>query len=151
LKLDLHKVLNGTFILVGAMVGVSSVADDDQYRWENDRGVPVFSDRPPVSDSNYEVISEPGLKTGILEDEDDITVEVEPGASDDFDASVSAAEGAEGKDTALCEQARMNIIALEAPRQVNVSNDRGETREMSPQEREVATQTAKAQIAVYCE
>jgi hypothetical protein len=51
----------------------------------------------------------------------------------------------------LCEQAKMNLISLEAKRTLNIRNDKGELKELTPAEREVALQVATAQKDVYCD
>ena len=44
----------------------------------------------------------------------------------------------------------MNLIALEGADLIHVKNAAGESTQMSPDERAVATETAKAQIKVFC-
>jgi len=152
LKHDFRKNLNAALLLVMAIGSVESVADSNHYRWINSRGEPVYSDRPPPKGVDYEVIStQSTLKRVVSGDEGAVPLEVNPSASNDFDPVDSAEEGRSKKNSALCERAKMNLVALEAPRKATVRNDQGEQRELSPQEREVAKQTAKAQIDAYCD
>ena len=151
MKHNSRKGLNAAFLLVVAITSLESTAGSNQYHWENSRGEPVYSDRPPPKGVNYEVINtQSTLKWVVSGDEGAAPLEVKPSASNDFDPVDSAEDGRSKKSPALCEQAKMNLIALKARPTLNVRNDKGEIRELSPQEREVTKQTAMAQIKAYC-
>jgi len=152
LKHGFRKNLGAALLLVMAVGSIESVADSNHYRWINSRGEPVFSDRPPPKGVDYEVISTRStLKRVVSADEGAVPLEVNPSASNEFDAVDSAEEGRSKKNTALCERAKMNLLALEGDNKVSVRNEQGEVSELSPEAREIARQTAKATIDIYCD
>ena len=135
--------LGAAFLLLAVAGSLESVADNSQYRWENSRGEPVYSDRPPPDGVSYEVIkSQPTLKWGV------------PGADGDVPQESDSSESEDGKsnnNVELCQRAKTNLRMLESPDKVSERDEKGELRELSPKERTVMQQTAKAEIDVYCD
>ena len=121
------------------------------YRWVDDNGNPVLSDRPPETAIPY---TEVGVNTAFRRYPKPAATETpEPGGQAPADsASASlAANATDGQSNraevveaqpALCEQARDNIFKLETFPRMRVQDDDGEVRFMSDQER--ATQLATA-------
>lgn len=140
-------------LLIVAMAGSGfSAAGSNHYRWLNERGEPVFSDRPPPKGVDYEVVSsQSSLKRNVSAEEGAVPPETQSRAGNEFDQIDTAAVELSKKNAELCKRAEMNLIALNSADKVNVRNDQGELRELSPQEMELARQTAKAQMSVYCE
>jgi hypothetical protein len=140
-------------LLVAAMTGSGMLAaETDHYRWLNERGQPVYSDRPPPKGVNYEVISSSSnLKRVVSADEGAVPLETKSSVGNQFDSVSNSKERPSTKNTELCTRATMNLIALESEGTINVRNDQGEVKALSPQEREIARQTAKAQKGIYCE
>ena len=132
--------------------GTHSLADNNHYRWMDDRGNPVYSDRAPTKGVDYEVIS-PGssLKRVVAAEEGAVPAEIQPRAGNDFNQIDSAAATRSKKNPELCQRARNNLEALTDSAQVKVRNDQGEVRLLNPEEMEIERQTAKAQISVYCQ
>ena len=121
------------------------------YRWVDDNGNPVLSDRPPKTGIPY---TEVGVDTGFRRYPKPVASDnAEPGGQTPAgSASVStlaSSTGAEANptqvvaaDPALCEQAKDNIFKLETFPRMRVRDDDGEVRFMSDEER--ATQLATA-------
>ncbi len=121
------------------------------YRWVDDNGNPVLSDRPPEAGIPY---TEVGVDTGFRRYPKPVATETaEPGGQAPVSsASTSlAANATVGQSTrvevveaqpALCEQAKDNIFKLETFPRMRVQDDDGEVRFMSDEER--ATQLATA-------
>ena len=121
------------------------------YRWVDDNGNPVLSDRPPETGTPY---IEVGVDTGFRRYAKPAATETtEPGGqAPTGSASVStlaSSTGAEANltqvvvaDPALCEQAKDNIFKLETFPRMRVRDDDGEVRFMSDEER--AAQLANA-------
>ena len=121
------------------------------YRWVDENGNPVLSDRPPETGKPY---TEVGVDTGLRRYPKPVADETaEPvgqaSASSTSAPPLASPNGAEANPTrvveahpALCEQAKDNIFKLETSPRMRVRDDDGEVRFMSDEER--ATQLATA-------
>ena len=139
-------------LLLLAASGAQSIADSNQYRWLDDRGNPVYSDRAPPKGVDYEIVSAgSSLKRVVAAEEGAVPAEIEPRVGNEFNQVDSAAAARSKKNPELCQRARKNLEALTDSAQVKIRNDQGEVRFLSPEEMEVERQTARAQISVYCE
>jgi hypothetical protein len=115
----------------------------------NDRGDPVYSDRPPPKGIDYEVVStDSGLKRQVSGSEGAVPRENHPRVGNEFKAVESEAKSK--KNEALCNRATENFEALSGSREIQVRDGNGEVRTLSPEEKEVSRQSAKAQVSVYC-
>lgn len=136
-------------ILVATMINFEAVAST-HYRWINDRGDPVYSDRPPPKGVDYEVISSGStFKRVVAGEEGAVPLDTTPTPSNQFD-KVSTEQKSK-KNPEMCQRARANLEALTSSDQVKIRNNQGEIRMLSPEEMEVERQTARAQISVYCQ
>jgi hypothetical protein len=126
---------------LGSTIANTTLAE--HYHWKNERGESVYSDRPPTAGQDYEVVSR--WSSSPPNDESDIVIE--DSANDSPEAKAAAKLD---KDT-NCKRAKMNLISLESADVVNVKDAQGVARQMSSEERQIATETAKAQIKVYCQ
>ena len=131
-----------TFVFISTIAVAACLiaqADTTHYRWTDKKGGTVYSDRPPPSGVDYEVVNNStGLKR-VLDGE------LEPQSVD-----VSSSESIK-KSEALCERARDNLKALQGEQTVAIRNLQGDVKELTPEERSIEIQTARAQISVYCE
>ena len=121
------------------------------YRWVDDNGNPVLSDRPPEAGIPY---TEVGVDTGFRRYPKPVATETaEPGgqapASSTSSSLAANATGGQSNrvevveaQPALCERAEDNIFKLETFPRMRVRDDDGEVRFMSDEER--ATQLATA-------
>ena len=133
-------------LLQGQPAGASST-----YRWVDDNGNPVLSDRPPKAGIPY---TEVGVDTGFRRYPKPVATETaEPGgqapASSTSASPLASPNGAEANPTtvveahpALCEQAKDNIFKLETFPRMRVRDADGAVRFMSDEER--ASQLATA-------
>jgi hypothetical protein len=134
------------------LVASSASAEAAHYRWMNDRGEPIFSDRPPPQGVDYEVISSSSnFKRAVSAEEGAVPLETQPRVGNEFEQTHAAAAERLKKNPELCQRARTNLEAMTSSAKVQVRNDQGEIRLLTPEEMEVQKQTAKAQISVYCE
>ena len=146
------KKLNAALLVLAAVVSADGVANENQYRWLNDRGEPIYSDRPPPEGVDYEVIStESTLKRVVPGEQGAVPLETKPSVSNNFKPVDSAEEGRSKKNPELCEKAKMNLVALDGGRPLKVRNDKGEVKELSPEEREIAKQDVQELIETYCD
>jgi hypothetical protein len=125
--------------MVVAGSSVESPADANYYRWVDERGAAVHSDRPPPEGVDYEIISTSSnlIRTVSLADD------VVPVNSEEASQST--------KNPELCKRATTNLETLTNSEKVKVRNDEGEVRFLTPEEIIVQRQTAKAQLSVYCD
>lgn len=118
------------------------------YRWVDDNGNPVLSDRPPEAGIPY---TEVGVEAGFKRYPKPVANET-AGQAPESNVSSSPLSSATGGQSnrvevveaqpALCEQAKDNIFKLETFPRMRVRDDDGEVRFMSDEER--ATQLATA-------
>ena len=117
------------------------------YRWVDDNGNPVLSDRPPETGIPY---TEVGIDTGFRRYPKPVATETTQAPTSSASSSLlaSSTDGqSNGMEVvepqpALCEQAKDNIFKLETFPRMRVRDDDGEVRFMSDEER--ATQLATA-------
>ena len=145
-------VITLTAALTMLALSASSHAGSNHYRWTNERGIAVYSDKPPPQGVDYEVVSSSSsFKRVVDADEGAVPPEVEPSVGNEFEQAGTDAGKAIRKNPVICERARSNLEALTGSSRIQVKNDKGEVRDLSPEEIAVEKQTAKAQISVYCE
>ncbi|MFT6957212.1 MAG: hypothetical protein ACJAYC_002220 [Halieaceae bacterium] len=139
-NLNLYLIL---FCSATLAIGVTlaDASSDQHFHWKNERGESVYSDRPPAAGTEYEVV-----KFGSARPREDSMI---PAGGSETERSEEV-QSKIAKDEINCGRARMNLIALEGADVIRVRNATGESVQMSPDERAVATETAKAQINVFC-
>jgi hypothetical protein len=147
-----QAIVGGAFLTVLLASTSASGAQNNHYRWLNERGRPVYSDRPPPKGVDYEVIStNSARKRMVSADEGAVPAEVDSRVGNEFE-EVDPAEAARfQKNPVLCDRARTNLDTLDKSDKIKTRNDQGEVRNLTDEEIIVERQTAKAQISVYCE
>ncbi len=141
-----------TLLALLATWATHSVADNNHYRWIDDRGNPVYSDRTPPKGVDYEVVAAgSGLKRVVDAEEGAVPPEVEPRVGNEFEQVDTAAAQRSKKNPVLCDRAKTNLDSLDKSDKVKMRNDQGEVRYLTAEEIIIERQTAKAQISVYCE
>ena len=147
-----RAIASTTLLVLLTTSSPQGMTDNNHYRWLDDRGNPVYSDRAPPKGVDYEVVSAgSSLKRVVSAEEGAVPLETEPRVGNDFDQVDTAKAQRSKKNPELCQRARKNLEALTSSPQVKVRNDQGEVRLLTPEEMEIQQQTAKAQISVYCE
>ncbi len=148
----LIKTLLGTALTCAVFVSaMQSWAGTTHYRWVNERGYPVHSDRPPPKGVDYEVITTgSGLKRVVTADEGAVPPEVKPRVGNDFDPVDEDAASRNKKNPELCARARANLEALTTKSKVIMRDDQGEERVLTPEEIESEREKAEALTSVYC-
>jgi len=125
-------------------------AAGNTYRWQDSNGRTVYSDQPPANGVKYETIGSPNSFN---------TTPIEPSenAAPTGNSAAGAAASTEGGEThteknpELCESAKMRLVALESGRELTIHNAEGEEKRMSPEERELSVQDARAKVTLYCD
>ena len=140
-----------TAFIVAAGTGFSAHAGSTYYRWQDDRGNPVHSDRPPPSGTSYEVITTgSSLVRQVDAEEGAVPATTEPTVSNDFEP-VNTNKAAVKKSAEQCQRARENLATLNTKVRIQVRNDQGELRPLSEEDKEIQRQQAIDVIAVHCD
>ena len=138
------------------IVGLSSlnaIAGTNHYRWTDDRGHPVHSDRPPPKGVDYEVITTGSNLTRQVEAEEGaVPAEVEPRVGNDFEQiDPKAKTAAVKKNAEYCQRAKDNLRALDTSARIRVRDENGELRFLNEEEKKTQREDAQAGISNYCE
>ena len=146
------KLILGTGLLCLATAGASlATANTVHYRWLDDRGNPVHSDRPPPEGTDYEVVSTgSGLKRVVSSDEGAVPAEVKPRVGNEFTQVDTNEDARSKKNPELCQRARDNLEALSGDTKVQMLDDQGETRMLSDEEIIAEREKAESLVKVYC-
>ncbi len=120
------------------------------YRWNDNNGNPVMSDRPPPVGTTYTTINSSRYGGG-----SPTPVPAAPQAPINEQArattsSIAPSEIAK-KDPALCSQAKDSIFKLETFARIRTTDDDGTVRFLSDAERDDRLQRAQSIAAAYCE
>ncbi|MEJ2533643.1 MAG: DUF4124 domain-containing protein, partial [Halioglobus sp.] len=121
------------------LLAVSSLpaSSETYYRWVNERGYPVHSDRPPPAGTEYEVVSTGSkLKRQVEAQEGAVPPEVEPRVGNEFEPVNTAKQPAVmEKNPEYCKRARANLEALNNFARITVTDDNGDIRFLNDEER----------------
>ena len=135
-----------------ATASLCSVADNTYYRWSDDRGNPVHSDRPPPEGIDYEVVSTgSSLVRRVSAEEGAVPAETDSTPGNEFDATETAVAEAPKKNAEYCERAKANLNSLDTNARIRVRDDKGDYRYLSNEEKETERGIARDLIAVHCE
>lgn len=143
----------GLVALLSVLGSLSSAAQADTvlYRWLDDRGQPVHSDRPPPAGTDYEVIStRSSLVRPVDGGEGAVPPEVEPRVGNEFEP-VSKAPPKSEKNPELCQRARDNLQTLDTRARIRVRNDQGEYHFLDEEEKEQRREEARDAITRFCD
>jgi hypothetical protein len=146
-----------TCVLTAAAVlltisSLSANAGRDYYRWMDERGNPVHSDRPPPKGIDYEVVSTGSSLTRQVDAEEGaVPAETKPRVGNEFERVNTEQTQAVEKNPEYCQRARENLATLNTAARIRVRNDQGEYRYIDEEEKEVQRQRARDSIAAHCE
>ena len=121
------------------------------YRWIDDRGNPVHSDRPPPKGVAYDVVStDSSLIRTVDPDIGAVPKKVKPTVSNDFEP-VETKEVMIEKNPEYCARARQNLATLNGPARIRLRNEQGEYRYIDEEEKAAQRQHAQETIAIHCD
>jgi len=131
---------------------LSANAGRDYYRWVDERGNPVHSDRPPPKGVNYEVVSTGSSLTRQVDaQEGAVPAETEPRVGNEFERVDTEQVQVVEKNPEYCKRAQENLATLTTAARIRVRNDQGEYRYIDEEEKEIQRQRAQDSIAIHCE
>lgn len=129
---------------------LNATAGEAYYRWVDERGNPMHSDRPPPKGTDYEVITTgSSFKREVSAQEGAVPLEVEPTPSNEFE--VSKESTAIKKNPEYCARARDNLAQLNTKARIRTRNDQGDVRYLSEEEKTAERTKAQEAISAYCE
>jgi hypothetical protein len=135
-----------------AFTSLSANAGETYYRWTDDRGNPVHSDRPPPKGVDYEVVSTGSTLIRPVEAEQGaVPAEISPRVGNDFEQVDTRIETEIEKNPEYCQRARDNLATLSKNGRIRMRNDQGEYRYIDEEEKEIQRQNAADAIDAYCD
>ena len=141
-------------ILATATVVIASLsahAGETFYRWTDERGNPVHSDRPPPKGVDYQVVSTgSSLVRPVEADEGAVPLEIKSRAGNDFEKTDTKKAVIE-KNPEYCQRARDNLATLSKNGRIRLRNDKGEYRYIDEEEKAGERQKAVNAIEDFCE
>jgi hypothetical protein len=130
-------------------------AADTYYRWTDESGRLVVSDRPPQDPAvEYEVVSQRSpLVRRVRPGEGAVPAEVTPRPGNEFEAREDVAdEDAIPKNPETCARARQNLETLNTAARIRVRDpDTGELMYLSEEDKEEQRERAMEMIRIHCE
>ena len=143
----------GLLILVAGLVATTSPigqAGESYYRWDDQWGNPVHSDRPPPEGTDYEVVSSgSSLVRRVNSAEGVVPARVEPSIDNDF-VPVETKPDPVKKNPEICSRAQENLTTLNTYARVRLRDDQGEYRYITEEEKEEQRNEARSLIAIHC-
>ena len=134
-------------ILFGPLAHAGQVV----YRWIDDRGNPVNSDRPPPKGVDYEVIStNSSMVRPVDAEEGAVPLQVKPSPSNEFDP-VDASPPKIEKNPEYCQRARENLETLNMNVRIQMRDENGEVYFLSEEDRAIQRKKAQDSIEVNCD
>lgn len=153
-KTAMRAALLALVAMLASGLSVTSFADDTYYRWRDDRGRMVVSDRPPTGDIDYEVVSQRSSKIRRVQaGEGAVPAEVESRPGNEFEQVDTRNETMEAiaKNPEACARAQENLKTLNTSARIRIRDDQtGEPRFLSEEEKETQREKARDIIRVHC-
>lgn len=126
-------------------------AGNTHYRWQDERGNIVHSDRPPPAGIDYEVISTGSSKFRQVDaSEGAVPPKIEPTPGNEFEQADSKPREIE-KNPEYCQRAQDNLQALDTHARVRMRNDKGEYYYLDQDQIAEQRRLAQGNVDLYCE
>jgi len=149
-----RATFTGVLFLATALLTLSSFganADETVYRWKDDAGNQVNSDRPPRQGTEYEVIS---TKSSMVReiDSDEGAVPLAGKPTDDLKPKpVATSTPKIEKNPESCARARDNLLQIDSHGRIRLRDEQGEVRYLTQEEKGAEREKALEAIKVFCE
>lgn len=157
-----HRVVFAALLWVAIGFSAAAQGADNYYRWKDERGNLVVSDRPPDASIDYEVFSTASNRIRrVNPGEGAVPAETTSRPGNRFQAGDSADDGrtmesvaieiVPEKDPDLCDRARRNLDTLETAARIRVRDEAGELHYLTEDDIATQRQNALDNIDVYCD
>ena len=151
------KPTNRTCCIAAGLVllslsGFPTHAGGKYYRWVDETGTTVNSDRPPPAGVKYETIS--GTSSFMYPEAAEPEApapEEKPAATQEPEVAKSQTRPMLEKNPEYCEQAKKNLEVLNTKARIRVPDEEGNYRYIDEDEKAEQRATAEAIIAQHCE
>ena len=131
-------------------ISLTALAQSIHYRWLDDRGNPVHSDRPPPKGIDYQVIETgSSIVRQVSGTTGAVPAETAPRVGNDF-APINTAPEQTRPNSEYCARARENLAAMDSGAQISVKDDQGNASILTPEQVEAERDKAKDLISTYC-
>ncbi|MEH6569724.1 MAG: DUF4124 domain-containing protein [Halioglobus sp.] len=145
-----HLSLIALITTILAAISGPSMAGNTYYRWDDDRGNPVHSDRPPPKGTDYEVVSTgSSLVRKVSAEEGAVPADTQSAPGNEFETTDSS-KPEQKKNEEFCQRAQDNLNTLESTARVRIRDDQGDYRYLSAEEKETESNKARDLMAVHC-
>lgn len=133
-----------------ALVASQSIGQNHHYRWTDEQGETVYSDRPPPAGVDYEIVSSTSNFSRAVKSRQGA---LRPESAEDTgaDGTPEDQQAREEATAEFCAKARANLETLSGSTRIVVRTAEGETRALSPEEIEEQKRTTQSQISTYCD
>lgn len=136
-------------LVTGSLPGVAGTA---YYRWIDEGGNKIHSDRPPPNGVDYEVVrTGSSFKRAVSSGEGAVPLATEPDGDSQLQQADVSSETRSQKNPELCARARDNLDALTNSDRVTMRNEQGEVRVLTAEEITISIETTRGQIDTFCE
>ena len=138
-------------LLVVASLSAAAQGSSTYYRWKDDRGNPVHSDRPPPEGVDYEVVSTgSSMVRKVDASEGAVPKDLESAPGNEFTKVDNKAAEKAKANPELCERARKNLEVLNTQARIRLRDENGDIRYITEEEKEAQKLTAQEQITRHC-
>lgn len=154
------KLQKGLSLVTALLVlGATPAMAEVLYRWVDEQGNQVNSDRPPPAGIEYETISTSSDMVRAVENDEQVT-KTAPAASAPTQSAPASSKQVEYEDSRrvvieknpeYCAQAKNNLQQIDTTARIRLKEANGEWRYLSMEERAIEREKALAAIDAYCE
>lgn len=131
---------------------VPGQAQNHHYRWVDEQGKTVYSDRPPPGGQDYEIVSSTSnFSRAIAGREGAMRADDAVDDGSEADPAREKLSEQERRKADYCAKARANLEVLKGTGKIVVRGADGVPRTLSAEEIEQQRQTARSQVTAYCE
>jgi len=136
-----------------AMTSLPTMADDrTYYRWSDERGNPVHSDRPPPEGTDYEVVSTGSSRVRKVDAEEGaVPAETKSVPGNEFDTFETAKAETPKKNSEYCARAQDNLNTLNSAARIRIRDSEGDFTYLTTEEKAEEKAKALDLIAAHCE
>lgn len=147
-KLTCIAMVMSGFLGLGTL---SVSAGNTYYRWVDDRGNPVHSDRPPPEGVDYEVVSTQSTMVRQVEAEEGaVPADIKPKPGNEFE-QVDSAPSQIKKNPEYCQRARDNLATLNETARIRMRDENGEYYYLTEEQKAKQRSNAESAIARHCD
>jgi len=136
-----------------ALTGQGAGAANTHYKWLDERGNPVHSDRPPPKGIDYEVVSTySDVIREVDAEEGAVPAEINPRVGNEFE-QVDTGEQMQvmKKNPEYCKRAQENLQTLNTAARIRLRDEQGEFRFLTEEEKAAQRRSAEELISVHCD